>query len=122
MARLDRAVLHCSEFRNTMTSTLYGRGVNSQGNPLRAEMDRMMRRLEALEKAMVDTATKPGAVGPPGPAGPQGPPGPQGPAGVDGADGAPGAPGPAGPAGPAGKPGQPGQAGAAGVCACAGSH
>ncbi len=116
-------------FRNKkMTSTLYGRGVNSQGNPLRTEMDRMMRRVEALERALAETATKPGAAGPPGPpgpVGPAGPTGPQGPAGVDGADGAPGAPGPAGPAGPpgpAGKPGQPGQPGAPGTCNCAGSH
>ena len=117
-----------------MTSTLYGRGVNSQGgNPLRAEMDRMVRRIADLEKRLSEmdakpgTAGPPGPPGPPGPQGPEGPMGPQGPAGMNGADGADGAPGaagpqgPQGPPGPAGKPGQPGSPGAQGppgVCTC----
>ena len=108
-----------------MTSTLFSRGVNSQGaNPLRAEMDRLTRKITDLERRFDELSRKPAEVimGPTGPAGgvgPTGPTGPAGPAGSDGADGAPGPAGPPGPVGPAGKPGQPGQPGANGVCNCA---
>lgn len=107
-----------------MTSTLFSRGVNSQGaNPLRTEMDRLMRKITELERRFEEISKKPmdvvaGPVGPVGPAGSAGSVGPAGPAGSDGADGAPGSAGPPGPAGPAGKPGQPGQPGAPGVCNC----
>jgi hypothetical protein len=128
--RLDSRQTPWASYR--MTSTLFSRGVNSQGgNPLRTEMDRLTRKITELERRIEEATTRPVVSGPPGPAGPQGPQGPEGPAGptgpagpagLDGADGAPGAPGGQGPAGPAGRPGAPGQPGAPGVCTCAGSN
>ena len=125
-ARLDGPQSPWASYR--MTSTLFSRGVNSQGgNPLRSEMDRMTRRITELERRLEEAAARPVVSGPAGPQGlqglqgvegPTGPAGPAGPAGLDGADGAPGAPGGQGPAGPAGKPGAPGQPGAPGTCTC----
>ena len=92
-----------------MSSVLYSRGVNSQGNnPLRNEINRVIalntileRRVSELERRLDNQKLNP-VVGPPGPAGPQGPAGTQGPAGPQGPAGTQG---PAGPQGPAGTQG-----------------
>ncbi len=91
-----------------MSSVFVQRG--SMGNPLRAEMTRMVNRIEALEKELSELKKKGvgGVTGPAGAQGPEGRPGPtgaQGPQGIEGPEGPEGRPGPTGAQGPQGPTG-----------------
>lgn len=85
-----------------MSSVLYSRGVNSQGNnPLRNEMNRIIgltvgleSRIKVLERELAQLKSSGASQGPPGPQGAVGPAGPQGPQGA------------VGPVGPQGEKGE----------------
>jgi hypothetical protein len=101
-----------------MSSVLYARGVNSQGNnPLRNEINRVIalntvleRRVATLERELANSSSKAAVAGPAGPAGPRGERGPQGERGERGEAGARGEQGMRGEKGDRGDKGDTGAA------------
>jgi len=104
-----------------MSSVLFGRGVNSQGNnPLRNEINRVIalntvleRRVSTLERELANTASRPApaVAGPPGPRGERGERGEVGAKGDRGEAGAKGEQGERGPQGERGEVGAKGDRG-----------